>query len=348
LHAAGQRDVHVKADRIVVIGGSAGAVEALMRIVRELPPDLNAAVLVVIHIAPDVPSALAKILSRAGPLPAQHAVDGEPIETGRIYIAPPDLHLLVDDHQLRLGRGPRENGHRPAVDPLFRSAAEAYGWDVMGIIVSGNLSDGASGATVLRSRGGTVIIQDPEEALYPGMPQAAAYAMGQTTRFASLDRIPGLITSWVMEDHMSKDLSATPTDDSGEVGAMLAVDDPAAGAPSSFICPDCGGSLWQNESGNELLRFRCRVGHAFTPESLFAGQLNTLDHALWAALRALEETAAQAKRMAERMRSRGQDRLARRFELRARDAEGRADIIRTAVLDLQPVHIDTAPLEEAV
>jgi len=169
---------------IVVIGASAGGVEALTQVVHELPARLNAALLVVLHLPPDAPSVLPRILTRAGALPATNPGDGDPIEMGHIYIAPPDRHLLVERGFMRVSAGPREHAHRPAVDPLFRTAAHAYGPRVLGIVLSGNLNDGSAGLSEIVRAGGAAIVQLPEESLFPGMPRAAAEYVPEARRLA--------------------------------------------------------------------------------------------------------------------------------------------------------------------
>jgi two-component system chemotaxis response regulator CheB len=164
------------ARRIVVVGASAGGVEALITIARGLPSDLEAPVVVVLHRAPTSTSALPAILDRSGPLDARHAQDGEELAPGRIYVAPPDLHLLLEDGVVRLARGPREKGHRPAIDPLFRSAARAYGAGTIAVVLSGSRDDGAAGVAAVAERGGTVVVQDPTDAIYPSMPESAIAA----------------------------------------------------------------------------------------------------------------------------------------------------------------------------
>ena len=162
----------VRRSRIVVIGASAGGVEALAQLVARLPESFQLPVFVVLHIPPTT-SFLPEILSRAGPLPSVHAIDGDTVEPGRVVIAPPDRHLLLEAGRVRLDDGPRDHGHRPAIDPLFRSAAESYGAGVIAVVLSGSLNDGALGAVAVHRQGGLVVVQDPNEAVYPAMPASA-------------------------------------------------------------------------------------------------------------------------------------------------------------------------------
>lgn len=162
--------------RVVVIGASAGGVEALTRLVRELPSDFALPIVVVLHVPPTT-SMLPQILSRAGGLPTEHARDGAALTAGRIHIAPPDCHVLLTDGVVNVGRGPKENGHRPAIDPLFRTAAAQFGPGAIGIVLSGALDDGTAGLAQVKGRGGLTIVQDPEEALYPAMPTSARDAV---------------------------------------------------------------------------------------------------------------------------------------------------------------------------
>ncbi|HEV8164959.1 MAG TPA: chemotaxis protein CheB, partial [Actinomycetota bacterium] len=240
-------------------------------------------------------AALPDILTRHGPLPASHAKDGEPIEQRRIYVAPPDHHLLLRAGHVHLARGPRENGHRPAVDPLFRSAAWEYATRVAGVVLSGTLDDGTAGLLAIKSRGGVAIVQHPEEALYPGMPNNAIEhvevdhvlpAAGIAGTLARLAREP------VPEptDPVAAELKAEVE---LEGFSMEAIGGGNPGRPSGFSWPDCNGVLWEIQEGG-LVRFRCRVGHAWSPESLLTQQSEALEAALWAALRSLEERAALA------------------------------------------------------
>ncbi len=176
-------------ERLIVIGGSAGSIEVLTTLVAGLPADLPAAVLIAIHITPDARSRLPQILGRAGILPAQHPVDGEPILAGRIYVAPPDHHLIVGPGQIHLSSGPRENGHRPAIDPLFRSAAHYYRHAVTGVVLSGGADDGSAGVVAIAAAGGTSVAQDPGDSIHPGMPQSAI----ETGMVDAVLSIPGIV-----------------------------------------------------------------------------------------------------------------------------------------------------------
>ena len=317
--------------RIIVIGASAGGVEAVTQVVRTLPRDIDAALFVTIHFPATSASALPRILERAGHLHAVQATDDQPIEAGRIYVAPPDHHLLIFRDVMRLYRGPRENGNRPAVDPMFRSAAIAYGRRVVGVVLSGSLDDGTSGLIAIKRRGGIAIAQDPEEAIFSSMPQSAIdhVAVDHVVR---LDRLSEVLSDLSMQppteeeqvafDDAEKDLEYSEIDLSRIENAA---DHPGVLAP--FGCPDCGGTLWELREG-ELVRFRCRVGHAWTSDALLARQTETLDGALWTALRALEESASLNEQLADRARNRGNERLAERLADNAKLANGRARVIR--------------------
>jgi two-component system, chemotaxis family, protein-glutamate methylesterase/glutaminase len=276
---------------------------------------------------------LPAILSRKTALPVKLPTDGMLIECGTVYAAPPDRHLLIDDGVIRIGRGPRENNFRPAVDPLFRTAAVAYGPAVIGVILSGNLDDGTAGLLAIKQAGGIGIAQDPEDADYPGMPASAVQEV------LTLDHIARL-----------QDISALLVDLAGQAGPMMinggkSVDDIAMGgdspamneerlgndAISDYGCPSCGGVLWEKRDRNNV-RFRCRVGHMFSDEALLAAQTEGLETALWTALRALEEAAEQAGTLAARTAARGHSQLAKRFERQARDAVRRAAIVRQALM----------------
>jgi two-component system chemotaxis response regulator CheB len=326
--------------RVVVIGASAGGVEALTRVVRGMPPDLPAPVLIVLHVSPQGPSLMPEILNRAGPLPARHPRDGEPLEPGRVYVAPPDHHLLVKSTgRIALVRGPRENGARPAVDPLFRTAARCFGSRVIGIVLSGGLDDGTAGAIEIKRRGGVVIAQQPEDALFPSMPQSVIDHVA-VDRILSLDEIGPAVTSLALaadeEGVAEMEVRDCDRPDVADVGSAALKDGQLKGPPSSFTCPECGGALWELSADGRLLTYRCHVGHGYTADGLMAAQTRALEEALWSGLRALEESAEMRRRMARRARSSHLGEIARRYEEDAALAEKRADAIRAVLIDGRP------------
>jgi len=301
-------------ERAIVLAASAGGVEALSAVARGLPRDLDAGLVAVLHVPSDATSHLPEILTRAGPLPAVHAVDGAPFEGGRFVVAPPDRHVIISAGRVWLIQGPRENGVRPAADPLFRSAARGYGNRAIGVVLSGTLDDGAAGLAAIAAAGGATVVQDPRDAVAPGMPRAAM----ETARV----------------DHIA------PARDLGPLLGALAdqplpatryLDQPEHDlGPTDVGCPACGGVLRHIEEAG-VSRYRCRVGHAYSPETLIAAQDRQLEEALWATLRGLEDQATTAERVAENMRERGFRRAAARFDERRREAIDRASVIRAAI-----------------
>jgi two-component system chemotaxis response regulator CheB len=304
---------------LVVIGASAGGVEVLRRVVADLPEDLDAAVCVVLHIAPGSPSALAPILQRAGRLPCHAAQDGDDLRAGQILVAPPDRHLVVEDGRVRLTLGPRENGHRPAVDALFRSAAKACGGRVIGVILSGTRDDGAAGLAVIKACGGAAVVQDPKEALYAGMPSNAIAHVAVDAVVPS-SRI-GSTVSAMVNGSTTPPGAALPDDAGGE---------PPASEPVTTVCPECGGVLSERSVGG-MAQWACRVGHRFSPDSLADAQAAGVESALWAAIRALEDRELLLTRMADQAESRGQPRSSRSFRRRAEAAREQAEHVRRAL-----------------
>jgi two-component system chemotaxis response regulator CheB len=272
---------------VVAVGASAGGVEALRSLVGGLPPDYPAAVMVVLHVPRDAPSALSSILDRSGPLPAAVARDNEPLRRGRVYVAPNDRHLLVFDEHLRLTRGPTENGHRPAIDPLFRSVARAYGPRAVGVVLSGARDDGAAGLAGIAAHGGVAIVQEPAEALYPWMPQAALDRV-RADHIVPAAKIGGLlagITAMDLPESAGAQRDALLDTEVAMSGLAPVTTDEIGAAPAGFGCPSCGGSLFQIDE-TPVPRYRCRVGHAWSPESLLDEQAI-----------ALEEKSALSRRM---------------------------------------------------
>ncbi|HET8673325.1 MAG TPA: chemotaxis protein CheB, partial [Thermoleophilaceae bacterium] len=270
---------HAVQREVVAVGASAGGVEALRELVSELPPELPAALLVVMHMLPTGTSMLPAILARSGRLPASAARHGERLERGHIYVAPPDYHLLVADSRVQLSHGPRENGHRPALDPMFRSVARTFAQRAVGVVLSGTLDDGAAGLGMLRSHGGATIAQDPDDALYGGMPRSAidsGAAEHVVKIFEMADLVCTLIDTPVESDghppHDERGPQPEPALDIAERGK------PSDGDLTPLTCPECGGTLWEHQEG-DLIRFRCHVGHAYSPESMQTEQGRSLEAA---------------------------------------------------------------------
>ena len=321
---------------IIVIGASAGGVEALTRVVRALPRGFPASLFVVCHFPPGGKSVLPTILSKAGPLLAAHATDGEPFDPGQIYVAPPDRHLLLEPgNRMRLTRGPRENHHRPAVDPLFRSAARHYGERVIGVVLTGSLYDGAAGLLAVRGAGGFALVQDAHDALVAAMPQNA-------TQLAGADRVVRLDDLGPALVGLVRGAAAAPAGGAAvdPMETMPAVVDrdmaeqirgARRGGVSVFTCPECGGALWQVDQTG-LTQFRCHVGHAYNGEALLAEQSEVLEAALWTATRTFKEKMVLSRQLAELERAKGDAAAAARFDEQAAQAEQYAHLIQRHVL----------------
>jgi two-component system, chemotaxis family, protein-glutamate methylesterase/glutaminase len=316
---------------IIVIGASAGGVQALDEIVERLPAELPASLFVVLHLAAGGRSVLPSILERRGPLPAAVPAEQQAPERGHIYVAPPDRHLLLVGHEVRLTGGPRENGHRPAIDPLFRSAARTYGPRVIAVVLSGTLDDGAAGARMVRDRGGVVIVQDPDDALYADMPQNTLDTAGADAVIPAA-QIAGEICT-LLETPLLDGAGRIENVEEQEEHALMDAELAVNGTPTELACPDCGGALWEREDG-DLVRFGCRVGHVYSPESLVAEHGKALEQALWAALRGLEERADLYRRMARRAQVSGRPSIERRFHNRSESAERHATAVRDAIAKL--------------
>jgi two-component system chemotaxis response regulator CheB len=320
---------------VVVVGASAGGVEALVALVGSLPGDFPHPMLVVLHVSPAGTSVLPAILDRACALAVSAATDGERLRAGHVYVAPPDSHLLVEDLRVRLSQAPRENGHRPAIDPTMRTAAATYDGATIGIVLSGSRDDGTAGLMAIKAAGGTALVQDPREALYPAMPRSA---------IAHLDPdavLPvGAMADWILQHTANSNPGGSvrimPIDDDTDDSRLAAAEDSteaprsATGRGTRFTCPDCGGVLFERHEGN-LERFECSIGHVFSIESLSNAQADALENALWAAVRSLEDRAAMLKRLAGRASLGEHRRSAGTFERQAEEALDRARTIREAI-----------------
>ncbi len=312
---------------ILVIGGSSGGLEALRTLVRGFEADLPASVFVVLHLGNS--SQLPHILDKSGPLPAVPAKSGERFEHGKVYVAVPGCHLMLHDGHILLRRGPRENLSRPAIDPLFRSAAASFGGRVVGVVLSGALSDGTAGLSAIKRCGGVAVVQDPADALVPGMPRNAL-------RHVEADHVCRIKDmSQLLARLVRQPAGATPDIPldiriEAAIAAQELLDmraDDMLGTPSRFTCPECHGALWEIEDGS-MLRFRCHVGHAFSADSVLASQGEEIDRLLGTLLRSHQERAALANRMAKHERANARNALAEHLESRARDYEHDVKIMR--------------------
>ena len=323
---------------IVVIGASAGGIEALSELVSRLDRKMKASIFIVVHLPPTATSVLPQILSRRGPIKAIHPVDGQRIEAGMIYVAPPDCHLMLGKKGIRLVRGPREHGVRPAVDPLFRSAALAFGERVVGIVLSGNLDDGTAGLEAVKTGGGRTIVQDPGEALYSGMIDSALRngVADETlpvamiaTELNKVFEVPDGGEDMPGKREKVREEEKEVAIDSLEFGQLHGDDQP--GIVSGFTCPECNGALWEL-TASDALRFRCRVGHAYAVDSLLDQQKVSIENAFWIALRALEERGALLRRLVARAEKNGSHSSVKRYADEQRAVTSRAKALRDVIL----------------
>ena len=316
---------------IIVVGASAGGVEALQKLIGRLPRHLRAAVFIVLHTASHSPGVLAEILDRAGPLPCAQAVDGELIRPGRVYVARPDYHLLLKSQLVRVVQGPKENRARPAIDPLFRSAAAAYGQRVIGVVLTGLLDDGTAGLYEIKQQGGLAVVQDPLDAMFGDMPRNALEKVA-VDYILPLADIPEALVRLTQEEIGAEEYVVPDRLVlENQIAEGVMEDFSKAGTPSIFSCPECGGVLQEIREG-EPLRYRCQVGHAYTAKTLADGQADRLEEALWSALRMLEERANLDRRIVADAQRRAITEIIGHFEERALEAERNAEVIRKILM----------------
>ena len=338
----------VKRD-IIVIGASSGGIEALRILVGNLPENFGASIFVVVHTGPESPGILHQILARAGPLDAVNPHDGEMIQPGRIYVAPPDRHLILEPGKICLSRGPKENRFRPAVDPLFRSAARVYGPRVIGLILTGGLDDGTAGLWAVKKLGGVAVVQDPDDALFPSMPANAL-------KFVSVDYTVPLLEIAPLLVHLSRatveQKGALEVPEHLEIEVKIAKQDPALDLDvrelwekSSYTCPECHGVLLQlKEGGRE--RFRCHTGHAFSADGLLATLTESIEESLWTAIRSVEESVLLMRHIARHLKD-SDPRSAAEFLEKAEEAHKRSALVRVAVINHEELNMDLVE-EEAL
>lgn len=323
----------------VVIGASAGGLRALRTIVRELPSPFPAVVLIILHIGAHK-SALASILGAGSRHPVIEPCDGEAVQVGHVYVAVPDRHLLLEYDRIRLSRGPRENHSRPAIDPLFRSAALTRGPRVIGTLLTGGLDDGVVGLQAIKECGGLVVVQDPATAEAPSMPASALRSV-VVDRIAPLASLAAVLTELVTDaasgaraaqQPVAPETARVPAHLSREHAIALGEGDVVGelnslGRPSNYSCPDCGGTMWQIDAPGPT-RFRCHTGHAYSMQWLLAAQSTRTEQALWEAMRALQEKAMMLRQTAELERRAGDAVAADESEWRAGQYEEQARALR--------------------
>lgn len=317
---------------VLAVGTSAGGVEALLYLAKHLPRDFPAAVLMTIHLSSQSRSALPDLLANAGPLPATFAGDGDVVRTGRIYVAPPGRHLLMDGDVLALGMGPRENNARPAIDTMLRSVAVCCGHRSVGVVLTGTLDDGASGLWALNQSGGVTVVQDPQDAAFPEMP-LTALNRSKPHHVAKLADMPALLERLVRQP--AGQPVAIPESLRFEVeiarsGRSSMEDMDRIGRRSVLACPDCHGVMWEIGEA-DLMRFRCHVGHAYTEETMGVALDENLRRALGSALRALDERVGLADKLQRQALVRGHRRVAAHWAERKQEFEAEADVVRKAV-----------------
>jgi two-component system, chemotaxis family, protein-glutamate methylesterase/glutaminase len=317
---------------IVVMGGSVGGLQALQTILPALPWNFPAAILVVLHTTEDSPGVVPEILNRCSKLPVLYAVHDAEVMPSRVYIAPVGKrHMLLDRGKIRLQHGPRENRNRPSIDALFRSASYAYRSQVIGVVLSGHLDDGSAGLLSIKDRGGIAMVQDPEEAIAPSMPASGMETAGVDFVLRAENIGPKLV-------------SLVSTEGIQSVRTMPQGDSSMTATGQTYACPECGGVLEEmKETG--MLRFRCRVGHIYSPESLLADQTDAVESALWAAIRSMEEQAEFSHRLADNSRKKERPRLAQRFAEKASANRENASILRE-LLQKTSDRVLEVPLEE--
>lgn len=316
---------------IIVIGASAGGVEVITNLVASLPADLPAAVFIVLHVPPFSRSVLPDILARAGPLPVSHAVAGEPVRQGHVYIAPPDRHIILEKGTVELSAGPRENRVRPAIDALFRSAALSYHGRVVGVILSGTLSDGTAGLYEIKRHGGIAIVQDPSDALFPDMPKNAIeqvpidYILPASQIPETLVGLAGTPQETERGAHnVSPDQQ--PRQNIIKADSEEQVEGKRDQELSVYVCPECGGAMWQVNAG-KVVRFSCHVGHVYSGDDLLEGYSEDLERSLWHAARTLRDRANLLMQLARVARERNSSNIAARYDEESRMDNEHAGVI---------------------
>ncbi|HEX8038356.1 MAG TPA: chemotaxis protein CheB [Chryseosolibacter sp.] len=327
-----------KARIVLVVGASAGGSSLLPQLLAQLPKGYSFSVLIVLHLSRNtIGELLLQRLQRSTPWKCQIARNGETVMADHIYIARPDRHLLISKDRILLGQGPRENRYRPSINMLFRSAAASFGPRVIGVILSGLLEDGASGMYAIKRVGGVCIVQDPEEALYPDMPNAVRSIL-KPDYVLPVSEMGDAVKQAIAR--LSKKRKVKIPDDilrEARIGERVSlgieqVED--LGKVSALSCPDCGGALWEiKENGHR--RFRCHVGHAFSEESLIDAVNASTESSLWVALRMIDERKNLLKRLGERESQKGNNRISADYLRQSKELESHAKKLKQILFALE-------------
>lgn len=335
--------------KCIVIGASAGGLEPLKEVISELPADVSAPVFVVMHISANHQSYLPDILSKIGVLPAAHPQDNAKVEAGFIYVAPPDHHLLIDDGTVAVKRGPKENGFRPSIDALFRSAAYSYGPGAIGVVLSGALNDGTSGLWSIKRLGGVAIVQEPYQAEYPSMPRSALEYIDADYRVPSTEIGPLLIQLTqeepTQEEGVGNDMAQDSRRMAIETQIAAGVNLPERtilelGSLSQFTCPECRGSLVRITEGG-LFRFRCHTGHGFSAEALLEGLMETVGQLIWQTTRGFQEASMLLEHIGQHMQDNGGASRADIFLAKARELNQRASQFQRIAIGQESLSVET-------
>lgn len=325
-----------RSEKIIVVGASAGGMDAFTRLAAHLDPELPAAICFVIHTSGEPPTSFAATLTRNGPFTAVFPGDGESLQKGCIYLAQPDRHLVVSNGQVRLLHGPRENWNRPAIDPLFRSAAVHYRTRAVGLLLTGLLDDGTDGLQAIRRCGGRTVVQDPADAQFGDMPRHAVQK-GYVDHIVPLAAMPELLMRLAqtpsspdppVPEELVREVSFT------ERGALAFEYPEFAWDQTALACPECGGPLWERKEGGGM--FGCTVGHRFGPQSLMALQDQSIEQSLWTALRLLEERSTVQRRLAGEEARLGHAEQSRSYQNQAVESQVLAERLRDLLRRTRP------------
>lgn len=325
-----------KQQRIIVIGASTGGFEAFKKIIKDLPGNFSASIFIVWHMSPDVRGILPEVLNRESKIFAANAYNNEEIKPNRIYVAPPDHHLIIKESRVIISHGPRENRFRPAVDPLFRSAAFHYRNRVIGIILSGGLDDGTAGLWAVKHHGGIAVVQNPLDAEVSSMPESALqkvnvdYVVPVNEMAELLVRLinePVAENNIVMHDEQTKKEIDIATEESGMQNGVLKFDE-----LTPYSCPECHGVLSRLHNDN-IVRYRCHTGHAYSANALLTSITEKIEEGLYSALRGMEESVMLLNHLGDHFAEANEPKLAATYFRKANEADARSAIVRKIAIN---------------